>query len=436
MRAADRMFQRDSPFNRSTSAATTILHSPLRFAASDRLTVDGLQLDTQAQSVEVPLRIADYGASSRSRSLHARPLEEPPSLTQQASQTGSTVLTTDSDSSTAVYVDPVTDGSKAEMPYQQSQKQQVQTPEGTGGPWQAGGWCDSNLGKQFTEAVSMCGAPGTRERTDALGTEAGPYSVQCFRSRATKHMGRCALEHVALHTNNSQPHPMITQLEEGAASCPNPTLQGLNQTVDIGDPTRAALTEMFKQNPLPGSSCTSFEQRTAFLFVGIPQHIYFRMIEYHNVVKAIQNEGLSPDQYVVLRLSEDPEIEYRFPEWERQLFPGLTVVGPGFPGGELPCFRRLVLVPWAFSSMLFRCKMSPNLIPACFACGPPPAASLGHETEHVSTGMAQFRQQVLDSCSLRDEPCGPSRQEGKLVVSVISRQPYQRCGHIMHDEVD
>ena len=266
----------------------------------------------------------------------------------------------------------------------------------SGPTWKEGSFCESYVEKTFVKPVGVCGSEILPED-----------SIKCRRSDHSNLMVYCVLESVLLSGPKSK---LNVQLLTGAGrSCPSPSLSGVEKTTGKRDPTHTLLSQIITAKSLPPSACQHWINKTAFFYPGTQNvHIYFRMNGYFNLHKAIAMEGLAPGNFVVIRHSSGGN--YTFPEWEKKLFPELIHID------ELPntttCFRRIVLVPNAFSCILFRCKMEEEVLGPCFEC---------KGRGLYGSSLYSFRDRVISSCGLHDEVNHTGNR-----ITIVSRTPYKR----------
>ena len=268
-----------------------------------------------------------------------------------------------------------------------------------GPTWKKGSFCDKYVEKEFEVPVAVCGIKVLQE-----------HNIKCLRNEKSTHMVYCTVENVAVFGPRGIGKPLSISLLTGEKSCPSPSMSGVQKTTEKGDQTRELLGKIVAKKPESSSVCQKWINKTAFLYSGDQSiHVYFRMNAYFNLHKAIAREGVSPGEFVIIRLPYHGPQTYLFPEWERKLFPEMVHID------ELPnttlCFRKLVLVPGAFSCILFRCKMESSVRSSCFNC---------KGRGLYGSSLYAFRHRVLSSCGLQDEHHIGNR------ITIISRTPYKR----------
>ena len=191
---------------------------------------------------------------------------------------------------------------------------------------------------------------------------------------------------------------------------PMPSSRSLAHTMEGGDYVKWFIDDLIS-NPLKRStSCQHWINETVFLFSSHAHHVYFRLLAYYSVHKSLLDHHVEPGQYRIFRLSEG--FNYIFPEYEHALFPGIQ------PITELPdspvCFKKAVLVPKCYATVLFQCKMQTEIQDKCGGCN-------GRGLS--GTSFMSFRSRVLAACGLQDGK--KSKLESKL-ITIILRKPYTR----------
>ena len=266
--------------------------------------------------------------------------------------------------------------------------------------WKKGSFCDDFIERQFYEPVAVCGPTLLPE-----------HSIGCRHTPKSKYMIQCTVENVAMlgpriPGESARYVPLI-----GEKQCPSPSMSGVKKTTEGNDPARKILEKLLPEKPVSSSVCREWINKTAFIYAGGQSvHIYFRFIAYFNLHKAIQNEGIAPGQYVIIR-QPHKGLKYLFPEWEKKLFPELITADDDLPNTTV-CFRKMILVAHSFASVLFRCKMEGNVRGPCFNC---------KGRGLYGTSLYSFRDRVISSCGLVDS----EKHIGKR-MTIISRRPYQR----------
>ena len=263
--------------------------------------------------------------------------------------------------------------------------------------WKKGSFCYDFIERQFYEPVAVC---ASRLHPN--------HSIGCHRTPKSAHMIQCTVQNVALLGPRVPRENARYTLLQGEKHCPNPSWAGVQKSTEGGDPIREIVKKLVLKKPLPILVCQKWINKTAFMYFGKQNvHVYFRFNAYFNLHKAIQNEGVAPKNYVIIRLSHLP---YLFSEWEKKLFPELITAHD--LANATVCFRRVIFVAQSFASVLFRCKMESNIMNKCYNCK-------GRNLN--GTSLYSFRKRVLSSCGLIDS----KMQVGKKLI-FISRRPYER----------
>ena len=178
-----------------------------------------------------------------------------------------------------------------------------------------------------------------------------------------------------------------------------------------GDYVKWFVDELITNSPVQKkTTCQHWINETAFVFSSHSHHIYFRFLVYYAIHKSLLDHHVEPGNYRIFRLTEG--FNYIFPDYEQALFPGVQPI-TALPNASV-CFRKIVLVPKCYATILFQCKMQYEIRSKCLSC---------NGQGLTGTGLQSFRSRVLAACGLKDKP--KSKSDPKL-ITVILRKPYTR----------
>ena len=252
------------------------------------------------------------------------------------------------------------------------------------------------------------------------------YSVQCSGAKHSKNMALCKLWGLAL-----RPKEMIgaypSDTDQGAlgkftanligkTSCLGGSVGQLEKRISAPVPT-SLVRHIINSPRLEESHCTKWIEKPAFLHVSNAVHIYFKLLDLYNVHKAAYDEGLSDGEYVVVRIGNlfNDKLKYMHADFEESLFArsdfNLTQMAKEDIGTV--CYRQAVLIPNAYASVPFRCKMEKSTRAKCIDCAGP--KDDGHP-------MITFADRVRATCGLEQRP----KESNTTFVTLISRKPYTR----------
>lgn len=281
--------------------------------------------------------------------------------------------------------------------------------------WDKGSFCDEFMHRTFQRPVPLCGKSGVRSSVNCLGAKYSKKMVICsvenalirpkqlYRAMTTqKILGSNAI--TILNAHNFETNPTV---------CKSPSMNALTSATERKDHVKLMIEDgVMKPNNLTVEDCETWVNEPTFLFRGIDAHVYFEFLSWFNLYKAILDEG-SPVPLQIIRMPVDAN-EYRFAEFERRLFPNVTVL---HDMSDKPiCYRRLILVPSCYASLLFKCKAELTLKQLCLRC---------NGTGRPQTEFQMFRTHVLKTCSIDDAyPTSTYRSPNNIVV--ILRKPYKR----------
>jgi len=282
-------------------------------------------------------------------------------------------------------------------------------PPGRG--WDSGSFCDTFLHRTFQEIVPVCAAKGTKHS-----------SITCRRTPLSTRMVECSISNVLVrpqklysamtsdHIPNSN---AIELLDSDETECISPDTNKLHRTTEGGDHVRLMVEESLKQSSHPKrSDCKRWVNETTVMFQGNNVHVYFEVLVWFNAFKVLMDQGMQ-EPYKVMRVAAH-NFQYLFGDYEKLLFPGIEFVHDILE--ETVCFRKLILPPGCFASLLFRCKMEADVRGKCFSC---------NGKDRPSTAISIFRSQALKACSLDDSTYNSGYRNPQRIV-VILRKQYNR----------
>ena len=291
-------------------------------------------------------------------------------------------------------------------------------PEGTIGRvalrgWDSGSFCDQLLHNTFSQLVPVCEATGHSEQS----------AIMCKRTPKSTRMVECTIKNVLirpkkLYEGMVSDHIVksegIELLADDLVSCKSPNTNGVYRTTESNDHTTMMVQESVRRQPtLKSSDCQRWINETTFLFQGVNVHVYFEFLALYNAYKSIFDQGnIGP--YKVLRIASG-SFTYLFDEYEKLLFPGVEFVKDMTE--ETVCFKKLILPPRGFASLIFRCKMESDIRGQCFQC---------NGKGRPGTAIRSFRTHALNACSLDDSTSPITGYRNPKKITVILRKQYHR----------
>lgn len=280
-----------------------------------------------------------------------------------------------------------------------------------GKTWDKSTFCHKFLIDTFPNSVQVCSKGGANGASD---------SIACYgNEHDPAHMATCTLRNLAV-----QPRLLYTSVEgkfdkEGTifllkdqeTTCENPTVEFFLKKVERDDFQLKLLNKILTSETKPASTaCDVWINKTAVFFTNQKYHIYFRLIEYYTLHKALWDLRVNEGDYLVVRISTNEGM--RYPEFDNVLFPGAINL-KDLPQDATVCFKKVVTIPRCFSSIPFRTKMNGRIRNKCFEC---------HGQGLTGTPFYSFRERAVKACNLSDDQ--PRHPGGTIVV--ISRKPYER----------
>ena len=276
--------------------------------------------------------------------------------------------------------------------------------------WDKSSFCHKFLIDTFQNVVHACS-------NDGQGANEAESIICRGNDNDPTHMLTCTLRNLVVQPKvlyeSIETHSLKESLfliNDQDTFCAKPTLQFVSKKLEKDDYQLKMLTKLTSAQPKPSALCDVWINKTAIFFINEKYHIYFRLIEYYSVHKALWDLNVNDGDYVVVRISTNEGM--MFPEFDDALFPGaLNLLD--LPQDANVCFKKVVTVPRCFSSVPFRSKMNGLIRNKCFEC-----SGQGLTASPFYT----FRGRVLKACNLSDEQ--PKNRNGTIVV--ISRKPYVR----------
>lgn len=298
--------------------------------------------------------------------------------------------------------------------------------------WKKGTFCHDFLVNTFKLELPMC------QRQVGFLFQERP-AARCFGNSYSDSMATCVLENTVVYTRilsrtlsdvdypefKTGKYPMGL-LEGVGTSCYNVSTLALQKHTERGDYIVKLMDKIrehqFDQNltdSRDASICESWVNETVLFFSAHRFHIYFRFLDYFNLHKILEDfaHEITDGGVRIVRVSGSDN--YHFPEFDQSLFPNITVQTLADFQNARTCFKKIILIPKSYASVLFQCKMKVTLRGKCSPC-----SGQGLNETQIST----FRSRVLKACSLgeaREKTEPPSTQNGMLLV-LVSRKQYLR----------
>ena len=251
-------------------------------------------------------------------------------------------------------------------------------------------------------------------------------SIQCSGAKHSKNMATCSFTGLSM-----RPKEMIGAFHSdedkgtlsdftmnliGKGSCQNGNVKQLEKRTKAPIPTKM-VQHIINAPRTEESKCEKWIEKPALLHVSNAVHIYFKFLDLYNVHKAAFDEGLSDNEYVIVRIGNlaNDRLDYMHAEFEEKLFgmSDVKLIDLAKEGVGTACFRKAIMVPNSYASVPFRCKMESSTRKKCIEC----AGS--KEAEHP---MVTFSQRVQRTCGLEQN----FTEANTTVVTLISRKPYTR----------
>lgn len=275
------------------------------------------------------------------------------------------------------------------------------------GPTWSEGFCKEFLVDTFDQSSSVC----------------ADNRMACRGTKHNSKMGMCTMSEVAIlprelfdAIREQKPETLLKSasmwlLRDNSAvnPCPNPSFEGIEGYMEPGDYARSVSKMVALVNPQ--RECVRRVTGTTYVYMGMEVHIYFKFLGWYNLHRTIM-EYSHFNNYKILRVPEGKNT-FLFSDFEKLIFPEATSLGD--MEGEVVCFERIVLVPWAYAATPFRCKMDGSALKSkCLKC----------EGKGLNNDLHSFRSRVISGCGLEDRPFNQESDQKSIVV--VERKQYHR----------
>lgn len=251
-------------------------------------------------------------------------------------------------------------------------------------------------------------------------------SVVCFGNRRSSSMATCVLRNIAVSPDllakaaSDADYPKFKREEtslvllNGADSdCVNISSDEASHRMERGDIILKMIVQLEEEKLKDVSECSEWINETVLFFTAHRFHIYFRILDYFNVHRLLEDALLKFNISRIIRISGNDN--YKFPWFDQALFPETKVDNLKSLKNVSTCFKSIVLSPKSYASPVFQCKNRPWLRTTCMECD-----GKGKNETHIAT----FRNRVLKACSHHIEAMRAKKTGGLIVL--ISRTPYLR----------
>ena len=251
-------------------------------------------------------------------------------------------------------------------------------------------FCDNFFHKTSENFLPVCNASN-----DPLWNSI----IACYKPVNSHRTIECAVNNILIYpkrlllavNRRFAPHPTAAKLlVNGSVKCD--TLQRfkwhLPRTKFVAPLITEAVQSLAHYTP---HICDRWINHTVILFKGCNNHVYFNVLLWYAVFKAITDRNLQ-ETFQVMRCKGENYTYYpAFVEFEKRLFPNIVVTED--LQEESICFKKLVILPEHFDSLLYRCKMESNIMEQCYQCS---------SKDRSGTTIALYRSFVLRKCSVDD----------------------------------
>ncbi len=262
-----------------------------------------------------------------------------------------------------------------------------------------------------------------------LGSELEAASVSCASDKNSNTVIACILRNVIVHPDMlaasllrpehvvfSRTNMTIALLNNQSTTCDEVNLRSWPSHLKSSDYMSKTVEALKFSQKLSSNICQKWIEEDVYIFTAKQSQIYFRFLDYYNLHKLIVDFGssynTSKTSFRVIRTSGSNH--YYFPKFDQKLFPEAVVERIDNLRSISTCFKKIILVPRAYSSPFFQCKMSKHLLEKCLRCD---------GSVNRNSPISTFRTRVLHACNLRDDH---ALKKSRFNITLISRNPYSR----------
>ncbi len=300
------------------------------------------------------------------------------------------------------------------LPYLINSKLKSSFSLGSSKDWASGTFCHQFLVRTFQKPVPVC-------------DNARNAAVQCFGSPFSNHMGTCIIENLAVsvkhlakamydadHTKFKPSEPSVALLSDSDSECHNMTVVHVRKQVESGDYVWQIIDKMKQEERKPSTVCDRWIEEDVLFFTAHRFHVFFRILDYFNLHKMLEDfRYMWSDRPKVIKISGNDN--YHFEDLDQHLFPEVKFdVLDHMNESESVCFRKVLLVPKSYSSVLYQCKMPSSVRNKCGGCD-----GKGLSDSQILT----FRDRVLMACSQSNSR---TKKDTNSSIVFVSRKQYLR----------
>ena len=274
-------------------------------------------------------------------------------------------------------------------------------------------FCDNFLHKTSEKFLPVCAA-----NNDALWNSI----IACYKPANSHRTIECAVNNILIHpkqlllavNTKTVPQSAVAKLLVNKSSSCN-TVQRfkwhLPRTKFVEPLITAAVHSLTHYSP---EICERWISDTTILFKGCNNHVYFEFLLWYGVFKAIIDHNLQEAFQVIRCKGENFTYYPAFAEFEKLLFPNIMFMED--LQEKSICFKKLIILPEHFDSLLYRCKMESDILEKCYQC---------NGKDRSGTIIDMYRSHVLRTCSV-DDSVQVSGYRSPQKIVYLRRKQYLR----------
>ena len=253
-----------------------------------------------------------------------------------------------------------------------------------------GSFCDNFLHRTAEKFLPVCAANNYSMWNS---------TITCYGPANSNRTIECAVNNILIYPNqllsavtsrNFANFTVARLLVNKSAKCDD--VKGfrwrLPKTKFVGQVVPKAAQSLTYYTP---NICQRWINDTVILFKGVNNHIYFEFLLWYGIFRAIIIHNLQESFQVMRCKKEKFPYNAAFAEFEKLLYPNIMFMENLLE--ESICFKKLIILPDHFDSLLYRCKMENNILEQCYQC---------NGKNRSGTIIDMFKSHVLRTCSVND----------------------------------
>ena len=279
-----------------------------------------------------------------------------------------------------------------------------------------GSFCDNFLHRTSEKFLPICAANNYSMWNSTINCYSPANSIRTIE---------CAVNNIliypksllfAVSSKNYAVYPVARLLVSKSVKCDN--VKGfrwrLPKTKFVDQVVSRAAQSLTYYTP---NVCKRWINDTVILFKGVNNHIYFEFLLWYGVFRSIVIHNLQESVQVIRCKKEKFTYNPAFAEFEKLLYPNILFMENLHE--ESVCFKKLIIQPDHFDSLLYRCKIDRSISEQCYQC---------NGKNRSGTIIDMYRSHVLKTCSV-DDTVQASGYRSPQKIMYLRRKKYHRRPH-------